>query len=93
MRFLAEMPLDALFGWLASFFCTLILLPQIVKAMQTRKTRDLSMSMLVLSMIGNGFWVLHASLTDNLPLFVGAALIFGMSLVLIVFKRFYDRNG
>ncbi len=85
--------MEVISGWLASFFCTLILVPQIIKALQSRKTRDLSLSMLILSVIGNGFWVLQASITGNTPLLVGAALIFLMSTLLIIFKFLFDKNN
>ena len=84
------MPLEVLFGWAASFLCTLILVPQIIKALKTRHTDDVSMSMLVLSVAGNGFWVAHASMTQNNPLIVGAGFISGMSITLIIFKYLYD---
>lgn len=85
-----NMPLEVLFGWMASFLCTLILVPQIFKTFKTRHTDDVSMYMLVISVAGNGFWVLHASMTDNIPLIVGASLISLMSIVLIIFKFMYD---
>jgi len=85
-----NMQIEVLFGWTASFLCTLILVPQIFKALQTKHTNDVSMSMLVISVAGNGFWVAHASLTQNIPLLVGAGLISCMSILLIVFKHMYD---
>ncbi len=84
------MPLDVLLGWIASFLVTLILIPQIYKALKTRQTDDVSMSMLILSVAGNGFWVAHASLTNNTPLLVGASLITCMSILLIIFKYKFD---
>ena len=84
------MPLEVLFGWSASFLCTLILVPQIYKAIQTRHTDDVSMSMLIISVAGNGFWVAHASMTQNIPLIVGAGLISCMSIALIILKYIYD---
>lgn len=84
------MPLDVIFGWVASFLCTLILVPQIIKAIATRHTDDVSMFMLILSVGGNAFWVAHATMTDNIPLIVGAGLISGMSILLIIFKYLFD---
>ncbi len=84
------MPLDVLFGWIASSLCTLILVPQIFKTFKTKHTDDVSMYMLVISVVGNGFWVLHASITHNIPLIVGASLISLMSILLIIFKYMYD---
>lgn len=79
-----------MFGWAASSLCTLILVPQIFKAFKTHHTDDLSMLMLVFSVLGNAFWVAHASMTQNIPLIVGGALISLMSIVLIISKYIYD---
>jgi MtN3 and saliva related transmembrane protein len=84
------MSLEEFFGWMASLLCTLILVPQIFKALKTRHTDDVSMLMLLLSVSGNAFWVAHASLTQNIPLFVGASFISLMSIMLIIFKYKYD---
>jgi uncharacterized protein with PQ loop repeat len=61
-----------------------------MKAYQTRHTDDVSMSMLILSVAGNGFWVAHATMTQNIPLIVGASLISIMSITLIIFKYLFD---
>jgi MtN3 and saliva related transmembrane protein len=81
---------EVLFGWIASILCTLILVPQIIKALKTRHTNDVSMFMLILSVAGNSFWVAHASMTQNFPLIVGAGLISLMSITLIIFKYLFD---
>ena len=86
------MALEVLFGWIASLLCTLILVPQIVKALKTRHTDDVSMYMLILSVAGNSFWVAHASLTQNIPLVVGAGFISLMSITLIIFKYLFDEK-
>lgn len=84
------MELEVIFGWAASSLCTLILVPQIYKALKTRHTDDLSMLMLVFSVLGNAFWVAHASMTQNIPLIVGGGLISLMSIILIISKYAYD---
>lgn len=85
------MDLTELFGWLASIFTTIIFLPQLIKAFRTKMTADISMWMLVLSVIGNGFWFAHASLSENMPLLVCASLIILISIVLIIFKYINER--
>ena len=84
------MEIEVLFGWIASALCTLILVPQIIKAWQTKHTDDVSMFMLLLSVAGNAFWAAHATMTQNIPLIVGASLISLMSIMLIVFKFQFD---
>ena len=84
------MTTEVLLGWIASMLCTLILVPQIIKAFKTRHTDDVSMFMLILSVAGNGFWLAHATMTQNIPLIFGAGLISTMSIILIIFKRLFD---
>lgn len=79
-------------GWLASFFTTIIFFPQLIKAIKTKMTDDISMWMLILSVIGNGFWLTHASMIENLPLLVCALLIILISITLIVFKYSNERR-
>ncbi|MDH5391659.1 MAG: SemiSWEET family transporter [Gammaproteobacteria bacterium] len=80
------MDLAELFGWMASIFTTVIFLPQLIKAIKTKMTHDISMWMLILSLLGNGFWFAHAQLTKNMPLLVCAFLIIVITLILMVFK-------
>ena len=86
------MDLAELFGWLASFFTTIIFIPQLTKAFITKLTDDISMWMLILSVIGNCFWFAHASLSSNMPLLVCASLIILISIILIVFKYLNERS-
>ena len=86
------MAIEVIFGWIASALCTLILVPQIIKAFKTRHTDDVSMFMLIISVAGNAFWVAHTSMTQNIPLIFGAGLISIMSIILIIFKHLYDKK-
>ena len=86
------MAVEELFGWMASVFTTLIFAPQLVKAIQTKMTKDISMLMLILSVMGNVSWLIHASLTLNRPLIVCATLIIVMSLILIVYKHTNEKG-
>ena len=79
------------YGWLASFFTTIIFVPQLIKAITTRMTKDISLWTLILSIAGNGFWFAHARLTANLPLLVCTSLIIVISISLILFKELNER--
>lgn len=87
------MLLEEIFGWIASILTTLIFIPQIHKAFKTRLTNDISMLMIVLAVLGNTAWLIHASLTGNMPLIVCASLIIIMSIVLIIFKINNEKTG
>ncbi len=85
------MPVEQLFAWLASILTTLIFLPQLYKAFTSRMTKDISMLMMILAVMGNTAWLIHASLTGNTPLIVCATLIIIMSIILILFKYSNER--
>ena len=87
------MAVAELFGWLASIFTTLIFAPQLVKAFQTKMTKDISMLMLVLAVMGNVSWLIHAALTNNMPLIVCASLIIVMSIILMAYKYNNEKSG
>lgn len=86
------MVLEDIFGWLAAVFTTLIFVPQIIKAYSTRMTRDISMLMLILAVIGNSLWLAQSILISNIPLIVTASLIIIMSVVLIRFKYMNEKS-
>ena len=86
------MALEDIFGWLAAVFTTLIFVPQIIKAYGTGMTRDISMLMLFLAVIGNSFWLAQSILISNIPLIVTASLIIIMSVVLIRFKYMNEKS-
>ena len=87
------MVLEQVFGWMASILTTLIFVPQLAKAFKTKMTNDLSMMMMVLAVMGNACWFIHAYLVSNMPLMVCAALIIVMSVVLIIFKYTNERRA
>ena len=86
------MALEEIFGWLAAVFTTLILVPQLTKAFSTKMTRDISMLMLILAVLGNGAWLAHALLTENAPLIVCASIIIVVSFILITCKYTNERQ-
>ena len=84
------MTVEEISGWLAAIFTTLIFVPQLHKAFTTRKTRDISMLMIVLAILGNTAWLVQSYLIGNTPLLVCATLIIIMSIILMIFK--YDND-
>lgn len=85
------MALEDIIGWLAAVFTTLIFVPQIIKAYRTKKTRDISMFMMILAVIGNALWLVQSIMISNTPLIVTASLIIVMSMVLIRFKYMNEK--
>ena len=86
------MALEDIAGWIAAALTTSIFIPQIIKAFSTGLTRDISMMMLILAVLGNAAWLVQSILMSNTPLTVCAILIIIMSFILITFKYRNERT-
>lgn len=78
-----------LLGYIATFFTTLTLIPQIVKVLKTRSTRDISLEMLVLGILGAFCWALYGLITNSLPIIIANVLVLSNFLIIFYFKLKY----
>ena len=73
-----------LIGVSAAIFTTVAFLPQAIKTIRTKHTRDLSLSMLTTQFTGNFIWIIYGFLISDLPITV--ANIITLLLVFIIRK-------
>lgn len=76
-------------GLAAGFFTSFALLPQVVKAVRTRKTRDLSLIMLFVLWMGIVLWLAYGLLLPDLPLALWNAISFVLASTILVLKLKY----
>lgn len=60
------MNLEAYLGIMAGIFTTVGVLPQIIKALKTKKIRDVSPYMFIILCIGVGLWTIYGVLKKPL---------------------------
>jgi MtN3 and saliva related transmembrane protein len=60
--------------------------PQAYKIFKTRETKDLSLPMWILSVIGFAFWVAYGIATNNWPIIVPNIITFLLSCSILVMK-------
>lgn len=77
-------------GTLALITSFIGLLPQIVKTLKTKSTRDISMVMLINYALCSIAWIVYGGLTDSMFVFSSNVLGLIISLWLIILKRLYD---
>lgn len=69
-----------LVGFLAGICTTASFLPQVVKTLRTRSTRDISLGMWCLLFVGNSLWLIHGIQIGSSPIISAN----GVTLVLVV---------
>lgn len=82
--------IETLSGTLAFITSFIGFVPQIYKTIQTKSTKDLSMTMLINYLVCSIAWIIYGSTTESL--FVLSSNIIGLvtSAILIIQKRYYD---
>jgi len=81
------MTLDNLIGIVAGILTTIGVLPQIIKAIRTKKVEDVSPSMFVLLCLGVGLWTVYGIMKNDWPIIITNSISFtlnGMMLYIIL---------
>lgn len=73
-------------GLLAGFCTTFAFLPQVVKTWRTRSTRDLSLGMFLVLVVGLALWLVYGLLIGDVPLVAANAVTLLFALVILWFK-------
>ena len=79
-------------GYISATLTTIAFLPQIIKTVQTKSAKDVSMGMFVLFTIGVFLWIIYGILTRTYPVLIANAVIFCLALSQIILKIKYYKN-
>lgn len=86
------MLIETFFGSIAFFTSVIGLVPQVIKAVKTKSTHDISMMMLINYLICSIAWIIYGSCSDSI--FVLSSNVLGSlsSLTLIFLKLYFERG-
>ena len=76
-------------GYAAGFIMSIALLPQLMKALRTKSTKDISILWTLVVMAGLSLWILYAISNRIMPLLIFAAVEFIMIALLFSLKIKY----
>ena len=76
-------------GFAAGASTTFAFLPQVLKAWKTKHTRDLSLALLSLMLIGVLLWLYYGVMMKSLPIVIANFVTFIFVFVLLIFKIKY----
>jgi MtN3 and saliva related transmembrane protein len=75
-----------LLGLLAGTLTTASFLPQLIKVMRTRSTRDISLLMYLVITVGVFMWLIFGLCTDSLPVIAANAVTLVIASAILVMK-------
>lgn len=79
-------------GYTASAIASIILLPQVVKVIRTRRAQDVSYGMIFLIMTSSALWQVHGWMRDDIPLRISSGINLGINTSLGLIKFLLDRQ-
>ncbi len=76
-------------GLLAAMCSTVAFLPQVIKTLRTKQTKDISLLMYIILTMGISFWLTYGLLLKNPPLILanGVTLIFAIVVLILKIKH------
>jgi MtN3 and saliva related transmembrane protein len=86
---IASLPWLTWMGLLAAFCSTAAFVPQVVKTWRTRSTKDISLVMFMILVIGIILWLLYGIMIQDIPLIVANSitLLFAGSILFLKLKH------
>lgn len=73
-------------GYLAGTLTTLAFAPQLLKALKTKSTKDISLLMLLCSTTGMTLWLYHGLLIKDMALILANSVSIALASTLLVYK-------
>lgn len=78
-----------IFGSLAAIITTAAFFPQVIKAHQTKHTKDISLVMYLLLVVGLAFWTIYGFMIDSWPIIWANLITIAANLYLVFLKLKY----
>jgi MtN3 and saliva related transmembrane protein len=79
-------------GFIATGFAVSSTVPQISKALRTKKSDDISLRFIVVLIIGLSFWVIYGIGKRDVVLIIGNSIAVILNIFLLILKLKYSRD-
>ena len=76
-------------GFLAATFTTISYIPQVMKTLKTKETKDISLLMFVILSSGLSLWFVYGILLNDLPIIIANGITLVLASVVLFLKIKY----
>jgi MtN3 and saliva related transmembrane protein len=80
------MEIKILIGYIATVAGWIAFVPQIIKSIRARETKDISLAMYVIFWLGNILWFVYGLFSHNYPVMVNNAIMFPLTSIMLFLK-------
>lgn len=76
-------------GLIAAFCTTTSFIPQAIKTIRTKNTKDISLAMYLIFSVGVSLWLVYGLLINDLPVIIANAITLVFALIILIYKLIY----
>lgn len=80
------MNLITVLGLIAGTLTTISFVPQVIKVVTSKSTKDISFLMFLIFTIGVFAWLMYGLLINDLPVIIANFITFILSLIILIYK-------
>jgi len=72
--------IEEIIGYLAGIFIMISFIPQVIKSYKTKNVGDISLGLIIATIIGTIFWIIYGGMIESMPLII-MNIIFGITVL------------
>ena len=80
-----------IFGYSAAILTTAAFLPQLLKTLKTKKADDVSLTTLIMFIIGVLSWIIYGYKISSIPIFIANLITLILNLLILISKLYFSK--
>lgn len=81
--------MGSIIGFIAAIFTTSAFLPQALKTIKSKNTKDISLAMYLIFSIGVLLWLIYGIIINDLPVIIANAITLVFAIIILIYKIRY----
>ena len=81
-----------IYGYFAAILTTAAFLPQLIKALKTKKVDDVSLTTLIMFIIGVLSWIIYGYIIDSTPILIANLITLVLNLLILISKIYFSKS-
>ncbi len=80
-----------IFGYFAAILTTAAFLPQLIKTLKTKKANDVSLTTLIMFIIGVLSWIIYGYKIFSIPILIANLITLILNLLILIAKIYFSK--
>ena len=81
-----------IFGYFAAILTTAAFLPQLIKTLKTKQANDVSLTTLIMFIIGVLSWIFYGYKISSTPILIANLITLILNLLILISKIYFSKN-